>query len=141
MSDKFVIGLDELERKLKTLDKRMAAKQIRGAASAAANPVVRQARINAPIGEQEHRTHLGNLRSPGFLRRSIRKRTSIKRGFVEIWVGPLREAFYGSQFVELGTSKQRAQQWLVPALEVKGRDFIARFKRDLQRRLLKVARS
>jgi len=97
-------GLKELNRALERIDKKVQASEIRKAARKSVVPTFKRIQMSVPVGSKPHRTYLGTLVSPGFLRRSIRlfSRIDKKRGAAQVMVGPRAEAFYGSQFLELG---------------------------------------
>ncbi len=69
--------------------------------------------------------------------RQIKKKTRRWKqgGGVTISVGPSAEAFYGSQFVELGTVKQAANSWLEPAFSANKAQVMDRFKARLREKI------
>ena len=114
-----------LEKRLKELGVKTAAKALRAALTAAAKPVVEEAKKRVPV-----RT--------GKLRDNIVKSVSAsgKRGaFARI--GFRRKAFYG-QFVETGTSKMPARPFLRPALDNKGKEAVDIFTVRLKKRIDKI---
>jgi HK97 gp10 family phage protein len=103
---------------------------LRQTVRAAAKPVLREMESRAPVGAVMHETYKGRLVAPGFLRRSVRMVvTRIKNGAgsVAAIFGVRKEAFYGVSFVERGTVKQRAQEWLASSLESKSAEAIDKF--------------
>ena len=97
-------GSKELAIKLSNLERKLAAKTLRGAMLKATLPVVRQMRQKAPKGTVEHRTYKKRLVAPGFLSRSLRRKTRIDktRGALVVTIGVRSEAFYGIQFYDQG---------------------------------------
>ena len=116
-----VKGLRELEKKLAKLGQQNAGKALRQAAMNATTPGLKAAKREAPIGKQMHRTYKGRLVAPGFLRRSIVRRSSYRNGWARVIVGVRKEAFYGVLFVEEGTKPHR-----IPKREKVYRHFLPR---------------
>ena len=140
MSDRHLAGLKELSLKLNQLGTELAAKTLRQATMNAATPVVREARLRIPVGDIEHRTYKGNLVAPGFGQRSIRKSSKIIDGRAVVSIGVRREAFYATQFVELGTQKMDATPWLVPAFENQRDEVERRLADQLRTKIAKLTR-
>lgn len=117
MVKRFIQGDKELAYKLRALGGAASDKALRSAAMSATLPVLRSAQSRAPVreGSDPKRTYLGRLVAPGFLKRNIARRSMITRGGVRVDIGPKAEAFYGTQFIEIGTSRIAAQPWLRPA--------------------------
>jgi HK97 gp10 family phage protein len=136
-----VEGLSELNDKLQELGKQLGAKALRGALMSATLPVLKEARARAPIGTVAHKTYKGRLVAPGFLARSLKRRSQVNRDGTgaSVSIGVRNEAFYGTQFLELGTSKIAKRPWLVPAYQAKHREALDVFKSELKRRIDKVA--
>lgn len=99
-------GVKELTRKLSRMGKRMGLNALARATGKAATPTVRRIRARAPVGKRSHKTYKGRTVFPGFLKRSVRRRTrkNRQRGSVEVQIGVLSEAFYGVQFLDKGIS-------------------------------------
>lgn len=138
-----VEGLSELSAKLRALGETVAARNLKGAARDAMQPVEQVAHATAPVGDRVHKTYKGRTVTPGFLQRSIRRTAFAKRGSkneVRGVVGVSREAFYGLAFVERGTSKMPARPWLVPAFEAAQGQVLDKFKRSLVKRIERAAR-
>lgn len=138
-----VEGLKELSVKLRALGETVAARNLRGAARDAMQPVEQVAHASAPVGTVTHKTYRGRTVTPGFLQRSIRRAAFAKRGAkneVRAVVGVTREAFYGLAFVERGTSKMPARPWLVPAFDMAQGQVLDRFKRSLVKRIERAAK-
>lgn len=110
-------GMEELVDQLNALHSEMAVKLLRSAVGMAVDPIITEAKIRIPVGKEYHLSYKGNLLSPGFARDSIKKITTIKNGAAVASVGVKKEAFYATQFLEVGTSHMDAQPWLQPALE------------------------
>jgi HK97 gp10 family phage protein len=112
-------GLRDLTRRLRALGRLEDGKAIRAAVREAIKPALKRAKQTVPVGSYAHKTYRGRLVGPGFLKRSIRVETVLSRDkqSASALLGVRREAFYGLQFVELGTSKMPAQPWLIPAFE------------------------
>lgn len=138
-----VEGLKELSAKLRALGETVAARNLRGAARDAMQPVERAAVATVPVGDRIHQTYKGRTVTPGFLQRSIRRKAFAKRGAkneVRAVVGVAREAFYGLAFVERGTSKMPAQPWLVPSFESAQGQVLDKFRKSLKARIERAAR-
>ena len=97
-------GLKELNAKLARLGAKTGAKVLRSAALKATTPVMRAMRAKIPVGTEAHRTHKGRLVAPGFLKRSLRRKTRLFRrtGTAVVTLGVRSEAFYGPQFLDQG---------------------------------------
>jgi len=136
-----ILGLKELSKKLDKLSELDRGKVIRSGANAAAALVVRKARENVPTGSIPHKTYKGRLVSPGFLSRSIKKTAKLSRDRQSIFVsiGVKSEAFYGLNFVELGTSRQSPRPWLRPALESSKTQAIAIMREKILANIEKIA--
>jgi len=102
-----VRGLKELDAKLNRLEAKVAAKTLRSAALQATTPALKTMKAAAPRGKQLHRTYKGNLVAPGFLSRSIKRKTTLKYGRAKVIIGVKKEAHYGVNFVEKGTRPHR----------------------------------
>lgn len=115
MKDKTgMYNVKETIAKFKDLETRVASKALRSAVGRAVTPVKREMKLRAPVGSVPHFTYKHRLVAPGFLRNSIRSRTSIKAGVASAIIGVRAEAFYGVQFVDVGqhgVRQQAAQPW------------------------------
>lgn len=111
--------MEGLKEALEALQTQAARTALRFASRKAAEVVRAAAEANAPVGSEMHKTYKGRLVAPGFLSRSLNTAVSYvqQKGAVIARIGPRREAFYGTQFVEIGTSKMPARPWLRPAYE------------------------
>ena len=147
-------GFEDLTRKLKRLGKSLGGKTLRQASMSATLPVLQTARANAPVGDLVYtydygthepypkRTHKGRLVGPGFGARSLARKSLISPDAtrVTVLIGPRPEAFYMTQFVELGTSRQEPQPFLEPALRSNQSAVISRLRTILKRKIDRVAR-
>lgn len=101
-----VIGADSLSRQLKSLQVNVGSKEMRRAVNFAITPVLQQARVRAPRGKKPFKTYKGRIVAPGFLARSLQKKTrqsrDRSRAYAFVWAKP--EAYYG-KFVEQGHYK------------------------------------
>lgn len=133
-------GFNQLSRRLRALGERVGGKVLRQSVSSAVNPVVKEVRAAAPVGKRAHKTFKGRLVAPGFLSRSIRKRTWKSRDGrrASASIGVASEAFYGLQFVELGTKRLPAKPWLEPIFDQKKQEVTNKLKADL---LAKIERA
>lgn len=134
-------GLKELSEKLARLGKDLGGKSLRQAASASVTPVMRQLRAAAPVGSKAHKTYKGRIVAPGFLKRSIAKRTKLDRrkGSAFVTIGVKREAFYGVSFIESGTRNLDPQPWFVRTFETNQQTIESGLKSELKKRIARVA--
>lgn len=95
-------GVRELSKQLGELGGRLGKKALRSATFKSTTPVVREMKSKAPKGTEAHRTYKGRLVAPGFLSRSVKRRTKIRGGKVQVSIGVRREAFYGVAFLDEG---------------------------------------
>lgn len=135
-------GIAELTKKLNELGSTMAAKNLRQATTSATLPAFKNIKMAAPVGSVEHRTYKGNLVSPGFLSRSIRRSSFIDRrkGKAVTLIGVRREAFYGINFLDSGTKNIPATHWFRRAFIEKRSEMESRLKAVLKKKIAKVAR-
>ena len=147
-------GFEELHRKLAKLGPAIGGKVLRSAAMTATLPALKMARARAPQGEIVYSypygerepypksTHKGRLVGPGFGARSLARKSIISpdKTRVTVLIGPRPEAFYMTQFVELGTSRQAAQPFLEPSFRAMRGMMIDRLRSQLRLKIEKVAR-
>lgn len=144
-------GFKELSNQLSKLGTRVGGRAFRSAALSATLPALRAAQAAAPVGTPPFesgkdpypvRSYRGTLRTPGFLKRNIRRKTLISpdKRFVRVMIGPAPEAFYGTQFVELGTSRQPKRPWLEPAFRASQGLVIAKMRVRLKALIDKARR-
>jgi len=139
MSESYLSGLRELERKLEKLEDATAAKALRSAAMASTLPTVKEMKAAAPKGKVTHRTYKGRLVAPGFLSRSVKRSAKIGNGFVSVAIGVKREAFYGVTFLDRGTKKIPARNWFLSRFEGNSVKIVTLFKQKLAERIKKAA--
>jgi HK97 gp10 family phage protein len=113
---RIIQGFEELQANLLRLKEGVAKNAMRHATRKAAEIVRQEAESRAPVGTVGHKTYLGRSVAPGFLSRNVQKIVYVdrRRGVVRAEIGPTAEAFYGSQFVELGVPSRgiAARPWL-----------------------------
>lgn len=135
-------GFAELGKKLTALGTAAGGKALRNANLKASTPVLKQAKQNAPVGTVAHKTYKGRLVAPGFLSRSVKRKSRLSKdkttAYVLIGVAP--EAYYGVQFIEKGTKNLRRKAWLQPAIDVKKAEYTRRLGQFLKENIEKVAR-
>lgn len=126
--------MEGLKEALESLQTNVARNALRFATRKAAQVVRDEAAARAPVGTMAHKTYKGRKVAPGFLSRNLNAAVTYirSRGVVLARIGPRREAFYGSQFVEVGTSRTPKQPWLVPAYESKRQEVEQTFVRELR---------
>lgn len=118
MADEIALqGVANLVLKLRELGAMEDGKIIAGAVRAGMKPALKSAQQKIPVGTVEHRTYKGRLVAPGFSKRSLRIVVvkSKDRQQATALLGPSKEGYYVTQFVERGTFKMKAQPWLRPA--------------------------
>lgn len=133
-----VKGLKELDKQLENVSRKLAAKAIRQAALQATTPAYRQMKLAAPIGSREHKTYKGRLVTPGFLKRSIKRKTFVSKNSVFVLIGVLPEAYYGVTFLDDGTQTIGARKWFVKSFENKTDEIVKRFREVLAKKIQKL---
>lgn len=135
-------ALREINARLKKLSESTTGSILRVAANKGIQPAAKKARATIPKGKFAHKTYKGNTVAPGFASRSIRVQTRLSRDKQSALaqLGVLPEAFYATQFVELGTSRQRAQPWLVPSFESTVKEQQSSVAESLKKSLEKAAK-
>jgi HK97 gp10 family phage protein len=130
-------GVAELTKTLNAMGVDVAAPELRGTARSAMKIAFDKMLALIPVGKVPHATYKGNRVFPGFSRRSLRlfSRINKRNGTAEAIVGPSREAFYATQFVELGTSKMAARPWMRPAFESSVDPILREIANQLRKRL------
>ena len=135
--DKFEVkGAKELERKLKRLSAAASGRVIRTAVNFAMTPALKDARANAPKGGVPHKTYKGRVVAPGFLSRSIKKKSKLARNkkTAWAWLQVDGEAFYG-KFIEQGTIKLQAKPWMRPAMTRNKAIILSRYSDKMRQRI------
>jgi HK97 gp10 family phage protein len=112
-------GLPKLFKQLRNLAQLDQGKALRRGVKAGMRPAQQRARAAIPVGVDKHRTYKGRVVQPGFARKSIRVVVTVSRDKkrAEAILGVRAEAFYATQFVELGTSRTPAHPWLRPSFK------------------------
>ena len=144
-----LIGLKELGAKLDKLSSKQSGQVLRKAANAAVKPVIAAARVNLIATADHknfrpHKTYKGNpILTPGYAARHIGSKVSLSRDKRKVFafIGVHREAFYATQFLELGTSRYAKEPWLVPALESTQSQTLTTFANAFKQHIEKVARA
>lgn len=115
-----LIGVAGLDRQLAELGKAVTGKALRAAVRAGGNVVKKAAQARIPVGSEPHKTYKKRLVAPGFAKRSVRVVTKLdKTGEkASASIGVRREAFYATQFIELGVPSRgiAPRPWLRPAM-------------------------
>ena len=143
-------GFRTLTRQLEGMETAVAGKILRGAAMSATLPALRAARAAAPVGTPPYegkdpypvKTYKGRLRTPGFAKRNIARKSVLRRDKkgVTVMIGVKPEAFYAVQFIELGTSAIPKRPWLEPSFKSSIPEINARLQQQLKKRIDKAAR-
>lgn len=145
-------GLKELARELKKLPEAVSAKMVRAEMGAASKVTVDAAQRNAPVDSGRLQLQIGKqtaikgdqifvrvgvlLTSKKGIERSLKKKGDGKsKGAV------LTHDAYYDFMVELGTEKQAAQPFLMPAFDSTKEEYVARLTAGLRKRLDRFYRS
>ena len=99
-----LVGVKELTEKLGKLAGAASAKKLRSISLRSTTKTFGKIKKSAPRGTKPHRTYRGLLVAPGFLSRSILRKSKVfrSRGVVSVVIGVRKEAFYGPQFYDEG---------------------------------------
>jgi HK97 gp10 family phage protein len=116
-NDQALQGVSALIQKLQDLSLLDEGKALRAAVRAGMKPALQAAQNRAPVSEKPHKVYTGETVQPGFLKANIAMATHVSADKQQAYalMGPRKKAFYGSLFVELGTSRAPAHPWLRPA--------------------------
>lgn len=135
-------GVAELLKQLEAIGQAAADKALRAAVRAGARAVVKEARARIPVGKVAHYTYKRRVVSPGFAKRSIRAVVVLSKDKqkASASIGVRNEAFYATQFVELGTATAPAHPWLRPALESSSDEQVKLMAESLRKSILKAAK-
>lgn len=106
-------GIEELEQKLRELDRTVQAKCLMSALKEHVEVTRARAADNAPVGDPKEDPHAGRLKAHEDIA-TVPSLSSAKVAIVR--VGPRIDSFYGL-FQELGTAHHSAQSFLLPAFE------------------------
>lgn len=101
---KNLTGMKDLADKLAMLGTTLGGKTLRQSLMNATTPLVKKIKLAVPVGTEIHKTYKGNIVSPGFLKRSIKRvsRFNKRFGSASVRIGVRREAFYGINFLDRG---------------------------------------
>lgn len=136
-------GARTLSAQLSALGAIAGGKAARAAAVNAVKPAVAAARANAPVSDRNYlkKTYKGRPVAPGFLKRNIIARSTIAKDkrTIRVSIGPRKEAFYGTQFIEVGTSTIAKQPWLEPAFRSNKEVMIRNLSKALEKQIKKAA--
>lgn len=139
-------GINKLSRQLSDMGQKVGGRALRSAVNAAVNPALKAARNAAPVGTNIDwypvKAYDGLYRGPGHLKRNIGKKTFMSRDKTKAYaiVGPKPAAFYGTSFVELGTSKLQKRPWLEPAFRSAQPEMAAALKAKLKEVIDRLAK-
>ena len=124
-----VDGLKELQDDLLQLPDKIGGQTLQRSLTAAALPIVNEARDRVPLAHQAYKLYGGGVADPGWLKsRIVRKKVRQSRNSAEVIVTikDQRQAYFW-RFIEFGTSKLVARPFLRPAFEAKASDAVDRF--------------
>lgn len=141
MPENNIEGLRELSRKLEEIGGKVAGKALRQAAMNATTPALKAIKMAAPVGTRAHKTYKGRLVAPGFLKRSIKRKSRLTLGRAVITIGVLAEAFYGVSFLEGGTKHADPKPFLVRSFIRNRRVMETRLAAQLREKIEKIAKS
>lgn len=133
-------GLKELSRKLVAIGAVAGGKVLRASAFAATTPAFQAIKAGAPVGKKIHRTFKGRLVAPGFLKRSMRRRSKLRKGRAIVTIGVDSEAFYGVSFVDQGTKNQDATPWFERRFVSFRRNMVDRLADGMRKKIIKIAK-
>lgn len=140
-------GYEDLSKKLSALGASAGGQALRSSAMAAMLPALKAAQAAIPVADPPYhegsgvrhnadgsvsynrsgtvrtvdpypkKTFLGRLVTPGFAKRSLRRRAALSRDktTVTVLLGVLAEAYYVVRFIELGTRYIAKRPWLEPS--------------------------
>lgn len=130
-------GLKELSKQLEKLGKELGTKTLRNATRSALAPTHRKIKALTPVGKRAHRTYKGRLVAPGFLKRSIKLRSSSRKGRVSASIAANPEAFYG-MFLVIGTKKIPAKDFFFRTFANDRPRIEAELVKNLRKRINKI---
>lgn len=129
-----LLGGPELIKQLTDLSSALGVKKsesvLKRAAKFAMTPTLKEARTTVPVGTEPHKTYRGQVVDPGFAAKNLIAVSKIDRKAQTVrgMVGPTSEAFYATQFIELGTSKIEPNPWLETAFRRTQPEVTSRFQ-------------
>lgn len=142
-------GTRALSQQLAALGRLEEGRGLRSAVRAGIKPALERARATVPVRDTTKpgndglkKTYKGNLVAPGFLSRSILTRVYVprRRKSAFAFLGVRQEAYYGLQFLELGTSRIAKRPWLVPAFSATQSAQLTAVADSLRKTLERIAR-
>lgn len=143
LQDLHLQGFAELTRKLRELGGLEDGKAIRASVRAGMGPALKEARSRAPVAPEGYygRSYKGRLITSGFLKRNLKIAAFISKDkqAATAMLGPIKEAYYGTQFVERGTRYQKAQPWLAPSLAASSQQGLDALANSLRKWIIKTA--
>lgn len=149
-----ILGLKEMGNALESFTQKVAKNALNSALSAAATPIIKEAKRHAAQAREPHEMQYGGkgkkvIVQPGLLKESIRRRR-LKVGElrqlnatagVAIYIGKgTKQKLYPRywHFVEYGTSKMAAYPFLRPAFDSQKENAVAKFKEKLAQNIEKI---
>lgn len=139
-------GMNDLIKQLAALgDPKINQRILLAAVRAGMQPVLKEARSRVPVRKTEglKKTYKGNRVGPGFAARSLRvvARINKRTGAAQALLGPRKEAFYATQFIELGTARIPRRPWLVPSFEAQSDEAVAQVASAMRKRIERIAKT
>lgn len=138
MAEKFEVeGLKELEKKLLSLGAQMGVKTLRSAGRQAMKPVLETAKqtVNVDTGDLQSALAISAKKGKGKtainINVGVTKKKATKKQGGKTFVNVNQKAIA----LEYGTSKQKADPFLIPALEQNARKVLATFKTELAKKI------
>ena len=136
-----VEGLQALEAELLALGPKIGGRALQGALTAAALPIVKEARAKVPLAHDAYRLHGGWMAAPGWLRQQIvRKKVRHSKHSAQTLVTfrDQQQAYFW-RFVEFGTSKMDMRPFMRPAFESAKQAALDRFVAVCQGNIAKAS--
>ncbi len=135
-----VEGLQALEAELLALGPKIGGRALQGALTAAALPIVKEARAKVPLAHDAYRLHGGGMATPGWLRQQIvRKKVRHSKHSAQTLVTfrDQQQAYFW-RFIEFGTSKMDMRPFMRPAFESAKQAALDRFVAVCQANIAKA---
>jgi hypothetical protein len=142
MDSKEMKGTDALMKRFEGLKAQAQSTVFRQAANYAMTPVLQMARKTAPRSRASHKTYKGRTVAPGFLSRSMFRKTELNRktGTVTSRVGMRKEAFYGTFLFMRNRRNQKKNDFLVQSLSSNKSAVTMRFADKMRDAIVREAR-
>jgi HK97 gp10 family phage protein len=138
-------GVSELAKQLLALGKLEDGKALSAACRAGMAEVLEEARSTVPVGSEPTRLgkNFGRITVPaGYLRDHIKMGTKHFDGQkASAYVGVSKAAYYGLQFVDLGTRYQSPNPWLTRALSSRRSAMESAFTASMQKSVNKAVKA